>query len=101
MLNVILGGLFVGLLFFFYSLITDILNRNKVTVITSEANIRNGPSPSSKIIKVVNFGDNLKVLEKNGHWFKVEYRHTSSVMIGYIHERKVQSLTKKKDSSKP
>jgi len=66
-----------------------------MSVQVKQGEIRETPSPLAKVLKTVDYGLRLKVLETKGSWTRVETEDGS--LAGWIHSA---SLTKKKLSIK-
>lgn len=59
-------------------------NTNKKLMVNAEnVNLRSGPSTNNKILKTLNYGEILNVLEASGEWYKVSLE-SSPTTIGWV-----------------
>ena len=63
----------------------NLINENPKVIAKSGLKIRNSPSLNSEIITTIEFGENIKIIDKeiksdivngeNGKWYKIEYKN--------------------------
>ncbi|MDD3643798.1 MAG: SH3 domain-containing protein, partial [Candidatus Krumholzibacteria bacterium] len=60
--------------------------RLRYIIAPNGANVRGGPSTGEAKIDILQYGTEVRIIESNDGWCKVEYRSGKSSKVGFIHE---------------